>query len=110
MVIFIPWDRIRKKITVPKQTKVNWWFGSRWFGGLASQSGIHFWGSKWNPKPPGPKPPINHYQGGSRKQSHPSKQHIPSSIPLLHDKSPTKIHIIIHVDYMFGLHGLFHLN
>ena len=39
---WIPSNRIRKKITVPKQTKVNWWFGSLWFGGLASQSGIHF--------------------------------------------------------------------
>ena len=57
-----------------------------------------------------PKPPSNHYQGGSRKQSHPSKQHIPEfRIPWLHDKSPTKIHMIIHVDYMFGLHG-FHPN
>ena len=90
----------RKKITVPKRTKVSWWFGSPRF---ASQSGMHFWGSKWNPKPPGAKLPIYHYQGGSRKQSHPSKQHIRSSIPWLHDKSPTKIHIIIHVDYIICL-------
>ncbi len=58
------WEK--KQQNTVSQPMINWWFGARFgFLGFPYERDCYLRVPDSNPKPPGPKPPINHYLSAS---------------------------------------------